>query len=104
MSNEEYEEKIKELEEKIESLEEELQESEYLREEAEEKLTDVYSELHDIEDWREEKEGFAESCFNGGYDAAESGKPKMKSWLNFKIEARIWHLTTWYIIQYLKAV
>lgn len=89
MNNEEYEERIKELEEKVESLEEKLQESEYLREEAEEKLGCAHAEINDLEDWRDEKEDFAESCFNGGYDAAESGKPKMKSWLNFKIEARI---------------
>lgn len=85
----ELEEEIKELKEKVEELEEELQESEYLREEAKEKLTNVRADLHDIEDWRDKKESFAERCFNGGYDASEANKPKLKSWLNFKIEEQI---------------
>ncbi len=68
-----------------ESIEEKDQEIEELSIE----VADASSEMVNYEESSIDEEEVAEAAFNAGYDANENGELCMRSWLNYKILARI---------------
>ena len=76
-----------ELIELIEELQEDIEEKEQAIEELQEETADLTVENEQHEDV--DVESVAESAFNAGFDASENGNVCMRSWLNYKIEARI---------------
>lgn len=78
--------KIEKLEERIEELEERLQSSEYELEESREISGELQNEVFELTEFRDQREGFGERCFNAGHDCKDS---KLKGWLNFKMVERI---------------
>jgi predicted transcriptional regulator len=83
--SDEQQERIEELEELLE----ESQESLICRQDEVEQLTSELSDSLSQEDYYEQKESIMNKSFNAGFDANLRGEPRLKSWLNHKIEARI---------------
>ena len=76
-----------ELIELIEELREDIEEKEQAIEELQEETADLTIENEQHEDI--DIESVAESAYNAGHSAAKKGDDCMRSWLNYKIEARI---------------
>ena len=71
----------------IEELNDSIEEKEQSIEELQEEVADF---SHEVDQHIEVNiEELAESAFNAGYDANESGELCLRSWLNYKIGARI---------------
>lgn len=87
----EYENKTnEELIDLLEGRDDEIDELKQKNDETSMELSDSYdqlSELHEIEDF--DKETFANNAFDAGYEAKGNNEAKLKSWLNYKIGARI---------------
>lgn len=66
---------------KIEELEQEVEEGECV-------MTDLRFELSQVEE-EDEPEDIAERAFDAGFNAGTGLENQMKSWLNYKIEARL---------------
>ena len=71
----------------IDDLNESIEEKDQSIDELQEEVADF---SHEAEQYvKVNVEEVAESAFNAGYDANESGELCMRSWLNYKIGARI---------------
>ena len=71
----------------IDELNEQIEEKDQAIDELQEESADLTVEIEQHEPVDEE--GVAEAAFNAGYDANENGELCMRSWLNYKILARI---------------
>ena len=78
-----------ELIEIIESLNDQISEKNQEIEDLSMEVEEVNSEVTVYEESSVDEEAVAEAAFNAGYDANENGELCMRSWLNYKIEARI---------------
>jgi hypothetical protein len=81
-----------ELKERIEELEELLEESQELIIELQEEVEHLSIDLQGSisqDDLYEQKEVIMSTAFDAGYMAGDRGDAQMKSWLNYKIEARV---------------
>ena len=78
---------------------ERIEELEELLDESKESLSDLQNEVEQLsselscsfsqDELYEKKESFMNEAYNAGYDAGYAKEYKMKSWLNYKIEAGI---------------
>ncbi|HHZ94331.1 MAG TPA: hypothetical protein EYN67_01965 [Flavobacteriales bacterium] len=71
----------------IEELNESIEEKDQAIDELQEESADFQDEINQHTEINEEE--VAEAAFNAGYDANENGELCMRSWLNYKIEARL---------------
>ena len=78
-----------ELMERIEELEEELQSTQSYLDDANESVDDLAIDNAMLEEFRENKEELVQSAWDSGYESGDKKEPQLKSWLNYKIGARI---------------
>jgi hypothetical protein len=86
--NKTNEELIELLEAKDEEISE-FEEHDQSIEELEDENRDLQNVIDDFNSSLSDREEVSELAFNAGYEAKESNQPLLKSWLNFKIRARI---------------
>lgn len=80
---------LEERDENIESLEEELQCAESSLEEANDTVDDLSIDNSMLEEFRENKEELVQEAWDSGYESGDKKEAQLKSWLNYKIGARI---------------
>lgn len=80
---------LDERDENIETLCEEIDSLQQDNEELSEEVSIISTELSLFREFEEEKEEFANNAFDSGFDSGVNGEQKLKSWLNFKIGARL---------------
>ena len=67
----------------------EFEEHDQTIDELEDENRDLQNIIDDFNGSLSDREEVSEFAFNAGYEAKESNQPLLKSWLNFKIGARI---------------
>ena len=78
-----------ELIELLEEKDEEVQELESRASDSEDELNELRVDNSILEEFREDKEEFAKSAFDSGYDSGFNKDHQLKAWLNYKIGERL---------------